>query len=130
MFSSNSEPPPTPKSASSTNYEELVKFLLVPFVESPESLKVDCERSNGNSKVWVRVAFDNTDKGRVFGRGGRNLHAVRATLAALAQVVGESAFLDIYGGIGSSRDGEASPAPRRVTKLPSPRPRPKSDSRD
>lgn len=130
MFSSNSEQPPAPKSTSSPNYEELVKFLLAPFVESPESLKVDCERSSGNSKVWVRVAFDSPDKGRVFGRGGRNLHAVRATLAALARVSGESAFLDIYGGIGSLREGDASPAPRKVTKFPSPRPRPKSDSRD
>lgn len=130
MFSSNSEQLPTPKSASSPDYPKLVQFLLLPFVESPDSLKVDCERSNGNSKVWVRVAFDSSDKGRVLGRGGRNLNAVRSTLAALARVVGESVFLDIYGGLGSHRDGDGSPAPRRVTKLPSPRPRPKSDSRD
>jgi uncharacterized protein len=130
MSSSNSEQLPTPKSVSSPDYPELVKFLLVPFVESPDSLRVDCERSSGNSKVWVRVAFDTADKGRVLGRGGRNLHAVRSTLDALARVAGESVFLDIYGGMGSGRDTESSPAPRRVTKLPSPRPRPKSDYRD
>ncbi|MGB3239225.1 MAG: KH domain-containing protein [Geitlerinemataceae cyanobacterium] len=130
MSSSNSKQLPTPKSVSSPDYQELVKFLLVPFVDSPDSLKVDCERSNGNAKVWVRLAFDSTDKGRVLGRGGRNLNAVRSTLAALARVAGESIFLDIFGGIGSSQDLESAPAPRRVTKLPSPRPRPKSDSRD
>jgi uncharacterized protein len=127
MSSSNSELLPTPKSVSSPNYKELVEFLLVPFVESPKSLKVDCERSTSQSKVWVRVAFDSTDKGRVFGRGGRNLHAVRSTLAALAQLAGESIFLDIYGGLGSSRDGETSPPPRRVTKFPARRPHPSSE---
>lgn len=130
MSSSNSKPSPTPNSASSPHYEELVKFLLVPFVESPESLKVDCERSSGSSKVWVRVAFDSTDKGRVFGRGGRNLHAVRSTLAALAKVAGESVFLDIYGGLGSGREATGSPPPRRNPKFPSRRPRPKSDFQD
>lgn len=130
MSSSNSNPSPTPNSAASPNYEKLVQFLLVPFVESPESLKVDCERSSSSSKVWVRVAFDSTDKGRVFGRGGRNLHAVRSTLAALAKVAGESIVLDIYGGLGSGRDAAGSPPPRRSSKFPSRRPRPKSDLKD
>jgi predicted RNA-binding protein YlqC (UPF0109 family) len=91
---------------------------------------VDCERSNQKSKVWVRVAFDSSDKGRVFGRGGRNLNAIRSTLAAIARVSGESVILDIYGGMGSSRDTEGSPSPRKLTTFPSRRPRPKTDSLD
>lgn len=114
MYLNKSEPEPTlnpatqPPSAS-PNYAGLVKFLIGPFLESPGSLRVDCEIHPRQSRVWVRLAFDDPDKGRVYGRGGRNIQAIRTTLEAVAQTAGQSVYLDIY-------DGEAgemrSPAPR------------------
>lgn len=38
----------------------------------------------------------NSKKGRVYGRGGRNIQAVRTVLAALAQTAGQSVHLEIY----------------------------------
>lgn len=80
----------------SPNYSALVQFLIVPFLESPESLKIDCEQSNQNQRVWIRLAFEGSDKGRVYGRGGRNLQAIRAVLGMAATKVGQSLYLDIY----------------------------------
>ena len=103
------------------DYVSLVKFLVEPFLELPESLKVDCEVSPSRGKVWVRVAFEGADKGRVFGRGGRNIQAIRSVLEASARIAGYSAYLDVFGSSSqSSHDEETErddvsdkPPPRR-----------------
>ena len=79
------------------NYEELVRFLIKPLLDSPESLSVHCEIARSNERVLVRVAFGEDEQGRVFGRGGRNIDAIRTTLEAAALASGQSARLEIYG---------------------------------
>ena len=86
----------------SPDYVGLVKFLVQPFLESPESIRVDCEPSLSDRRVWVRLAFEATDKGRVFGRGGRNIQAIRTVLNAAAAAAGQTLHLDIYGSQSSS----------------------------
>ncbi|MBC1225205.1 KH domain-containing protein [Nostoc sp. UCD121] len=105
----------------SPNYVDLVRFLVQPFLESPETLSVDCEISQALNRVWVRIAFESTDKGKVFGRGGRNIQAIRTIIAAAATAAGQSAYLDIYGSTTPGREGmsfdedteERSPPPTR-----------------
>lgn len=89
------------------NYEGLIRFLIQPFLESPESLRVDCELSQNRSRVWVRLAFEGSDKGRVYGRGGRNIQAIRTVLEAVARTAGHSAHLDVYGSAPHGRDGSS-----------------------
>jgi hypothetical protein len=72
------------------NYVGLVKFLVQPFLESPESLSVDCEMSQTLKRAWVRIAFNSIDKEKV--------------IAAAAELAGQSVYLDIYGGTSHSRD--------------------------
>ena len=91
--------------AASPNYIGLVKFLIQPFLESLDSLSVDCEMSHTLKRAWIRIAFEGTDKGKVFGRGGRNIQAIRTVLAAAAEVAGQSVYLDIYGGSSQDREG-------------------------
>jgi predicted RNA-binding protein YlqC (UPF0109 family) len=127
-----------PESVTSTSskfinpdYAGLVKFLVQPFLEAPESLKIDCEVSPSKAKVWVRLAFEGSDKGRVFGRGGRNIQAIRTVLEGVARAAGHSAHLDIYGGFPQGRDGENDheappsdrPSPRRSSSRGGPKPR-------
>ena len=66
------------------DYPGLVRFLIEPFLESANSLSIDCETSENAARVWIRIAFAGEDKGRVFGRGGRNtgLQTVRYAAAA------------------------------------------------
>ncbi len=42
------------------------------------------------------MAFDEHEKGRVYGRGGRNIQAIRTVLSAVAQTAGQSVSLEIY----------------------------------
>ena len=81
---------------STPNYLELVKFMIEPFLEDPASLRLDIERCQENQRLWVRVAFDDADKGKVYGRGGRNLQAIRTTLEMAAASVGRSLYLEVY----------------------------------
>ncbi|MBE9128281.1 MULTISPECIES: KH domain-containing protein [unclassified Coleofasciculus] len=117
---------PVPENARYTepNYVDLVRFLIQPFLESPSSLSVDCEKSHGNERVWIRVAFEGEDKGRVFGRGGRNIQAIRTVIQGVAQAANQFAHLDIYDGSagGSSRRETASNSKAPPRKGPSRRP--------
>jgi len=90
----------------SPNYETLIRFLIQPFLESSDTLKLDCEISPNKPRIWVRLAFDGSDKGRVFGRGGRNIQAIRTVVEAIAQMSGYSVYLDIYGGTPAHQNGE------------------------
>ncbi len=139
MSSNSSTNSPTPESpapatgsAASTgpDYVGLVHFLLKPFLELPESLKVDCETSNSTSRVWIRVAFEGTDKGRVFGRGGRNIQAIRTAIAAAGIAAGQVVNLDVFGSStghddrdGSERRSPPRRSPPRRSSGPRSRPR-------
>lgn len=96
------------------DYVGLVRFLVQPLLESPPaSLKIDCEIIPAKARVWIRLAFENSDKGRVFGRGGRTIQAIRTVLEAVAQSAGHTVYLDIYG----SREQLQKPS----TSIPSPK---------
>ena len=115
----------------SPDYVGLVRFLVEPFLESPQRLSVDCERSNTKELVWIRVAFDVADKGRVFGRGGRNIQAIRTVIQAAAQAAGQSVHLDIYDSQGGESRRDAAPGGRGgakqapATRSSTPKPAPK-----
>jgi hypothetical protein len=71
-------------------------LLIEPLVEDPASLHIDLEATCGGERIWVRVAFDNKDKGRVFGRGGRTLTAIRQVLSASALLRGQRLNVEVY----------------------------------
>lgn len=93
------------------DFAGLVRFLMEPFLDSPEKLRVDCEHLPSQNKVWIRVAFDKDDRGRMFGRGGRNIQAIRTVVEATAKLGGCRAYLDVYGE-GSHEGGSDRGAPR------------------
>ncbi|MEA5462947.1 KH domain-containing protein [Leptothoe sp. PORK10 BA2] len=115
------------------DFEALVRFLVTPFLESPDALKLNVEPLADGQRLWVRVAFDGDDKGRVFGRGGRNIQAIRQVLKATGTLHGCSVNLDVYGessqgsGDGSDRSrprgGRGGGRPRRDSVS---RPKPKA----
>ena len=98
------------------DYEQLVKFLFQPFLSATDAIGVDCEYTIERNRVWIRVAVAEPDRGSAFGRGGRNIQAVRTVLQAAASAVGQSVHLDVYGHNSSSysdsdRLREDAPAP-------------------
>ncbi|MGA1262867.1 MAG: KH domain-containing protein [Prochlorothrix sp.] len=86
------------------DYIALVRFLLEPLVDSPSSLKVDCEILGQGSRVFIRVAFDEEDKGKALGRGGRNLKAVQSVVRAVGQLAHQTVNIDVFGGHGGEGD--------------------------
>lgn len=86
-----------PQTTNLPDYAGLVRFLIQPFLESSSSLSVDCEALHNKTRFWIRVAFEGEDKGRVFGRGGRNIQSIRTVVAAAAALTGHSVYVDIYG---------------------------------
>ena len=119
------------QTASSPNYEKLACFLIEPFLEDPQSLSVNSEVNPNSKKIWLRIAFDKSDRGKVFGRGGRNIQAIRTTIKTAATAHNESVFLDIYSdepansdsgrrgrdsGNGRRRKSPSKPAPKIAKK--------------
>jgi uncharacterized protein len=93
------------------DYEQLVKFLFKPFLSAVDAIGVDCEYTIDRNRVWIRVAVAEADRGSAFGRGGRNIQAVRTVLQIAASSVGQSVHLDVYGNTPSSyTDTDRSPA--------------------
>ncbi|NEO34603.1 MAG: KH domain-containing protein, partial [Symploca sp. SIO3C6] len=81
----------------SIDYAEVVRFLVGPFLDSPESLRVSCETSQRNGRVLIRLAIEGEDKGKVFGRGGRNIQAVRTALQSVSRAAHQKVHLEVYG---------------------------------
>jgi uncharacterized protein len=90
-------------SSAAPDYGQLVKFLFQPFLSVVEELSVDCEYTIDRHRVWIRVAVANTDQGSAFGRGGRNIQAIRTVVQAAATTVGQKIVLDVYGNNSGSR---------------------------
>ncbi len=82
--------------ATKNDYEKLARFVIEPFLVNPQTLCIHSEVNKSNGKIWLRVAFDKSDRGKVFGRGGRTIQAIRTTIQTSALAHGESVFLDIY----------------------------------
>ncbi len=114
--------------ATKPNYEGLVRFLIEPFLDDPQSLCVNSEVNQNKNKIWLRVAFDKSDRGKVFGRGGRNIQAIRTAIQTAAMAHNESVFLDIYSEETSKSDNgdrrSRSPGNSRRRKSPA-KPAPK-----
>ncbi len=110
------------------NYEGLARFLIEPFLNDPQSLRVNSEVNHNRNKVWLRVAFDKSDRGKVFGRGGRNIQAIRTTIETAATYNNESVFLDIYSDEPPKSDdfprrGRSSGNSRKRSNSPKPAPK-------
>ncbi|NJN73419.1 MAG: KH domain-containing protein [Limnothrix sp. RL_2_0] len=146
----NSDNSPDSSAQSTPDYVQIVRFLLEPLIDDPESLKIDCEQLSSSEKVWVRVAFEQEDKGKVFGRGGRNIQAIETVLNTSAVDAKQQVHLDVFGNVreessssrgrsggsnfsrggGRGRDSRrtrSSAAGRPHTKKPSPQLRSQSD---
>ena len=78
------------------DYNALIKFLLQPLLTRPDGLRVDFEANSKSDRFWIRVALDPDDRGRVFGKGGRTIQAIRTVVMAAAQEVGQRAYFEVF----------------------------------
>jgi hypothetical protein len=113
--------------ADKPDYEGLVRYLMLPFLDSPEDLKTDVEQLGNHRRVLLRVAFSPDDRGRMFGRGGRNIQAIRTVLETTSTLYEQRISLDVFGesshqsrtSAEDTRSGDRNRRPRRGGDRPS-----------
>jgi predicted RNA-binding protein YlqC (UPF0109 family) len=66
-----------------TDYVDLVEFIVKNLVDKPEAVVVEGHQGRGRSET-VEIRLDPVDVGRVIGKGGRNIEAIRALVKASA----------------------------------------------
>ncbi|MBV8396844.1 MAG: KH domain-containing protein [Actinobacteria bacterium] len=72
---------------------ELLAFLARELVDDPEAVHVDSEERDGALVLRLHVAED--DRGKVIGRGGRIVRALRTVLRATAVREGRRVLVEI-----------------------------------
>ncbi|MBI4346376.1 MAG: KH domain-containing protein [Elusimicrobia bacterium] len=74
--------------------KELVTLLAKSLVEHPDQVEVRSEEGSGGAKnLLIKVADD--DKGKIIGKQGKVIKAVRAVVGAAASKSGEKALVDL-----------------------------------
>jgi predicted RNA-binding protein YlqC (UPF0109 family) len=75
------------------NYKEFVEFIVKYLVTQPEAVNVESNDGEGGIKVMIRVAHE--DVGRIIGKRGATINAIRLLAKAAAVKAGERVDVDI-----------------------------------
>ena len=62
---------------------ELIKFIVGSFAEKPENVTIDTKETG--KEIKVTVTLDESDMGKVIGRGGKLAKALRTIVRACTQ---------------------------------------------
>jgi uncharacterized protein len=93
--------------------EALIRYIASALVDRPEDVQVRTSESDGGELYELKVAQD--DVGKVIGRDGRTVNALRTLVSAAAQKQGKRAKVEILderrGGADPAQPPEAEPAP-------------------
>jgi predicted RNA-binding protein YlqC (UPF0109 family) len=65
------------------DYVDLVEFIVKNIVDHPEAVVVEAVEGRGRSET-LEIRLDPGDVGRVIGKGGRNIEAIRSLVKASA----------------------------------------------
>ena len=75
------------------NYKELVEFIVKHLVTQTDAVSVERSDEDGGIKVLIRVAHE--DVGRIIGKRGATINAIRLLAKAAAVKAGERVDVDI-----------------------------------
>lgn len=73
--------------------EPLLAYLAKALVDKPDQVEIRVSAADGQKLFELKVAPE--DVGKVIGRDGRTVNAIRTVLAAAAQKTGEKVRLEI-----------------------------------
>jgi predicted RNA-binding protein YlqC (UPF0109 family) len=89
------EPRPRPSAPDGTRFIELTRFIVERMVGSPQAVSVRAIPRGRSTILEVEVAED--DKGKLIGKGGRNIDAVRAVVRAAGLRGGQRVQVELAG---------------------------------
>jgi predicted RNA-binding protein YlqC (UPF0109 family) len=75
---------------------ELLEFLIQSLVDDPQAVKIDELENGGDALLRIHVAQG--DVGKVIGRQGRTVKAIRAVLGVLERRLGKRVQVEIAEG--------------------------------
>jgi hypothetical protein len=75
--------------------ETLVRFLVTSLVEHADSVAI--ARKESDSTITYEISVHPDDVGKVIGRQGRIIKAIRTVVRAAASVDGDSVDVDVLG---------------------------------
>ena len=91
--------------------DELVRYLVLGLVDKADQVEIKSTEEAGVVTVFLKVAQD--EVGKIIGRDGRTVNALRVVLSAAATKAGKKAKLEL---LDDRRTGRAPvPAPEPVT---------------
>ena len=73
--------------------QELVAYIAKQLVEHPDQVEVSSQEQDGSLNLTLKVA--EMDKGKVIGKQGKVVKAIRALVGVAAQKQGKKANLEI-----------------------------------
>ena len=73
--------------------QNLLMLLVRPIVDEPDRVEVEASESDTRVDLELRVAPD--DIGKVIGRGGRTIRAIRTVVKAASVKVGKRANVEV-----------------------------------
>ena len=73
--------------------QNLLVLLVRPIVDEPDRVEVEASESDTRVDLELRVAPD--DIGKVIGRGGRTIRAIRTVVKAASVKVGKRANVEV-----------------------------------
>lgn len=73
--------------------EEFIRFLLANIVDQEEAISLEVQEEEGGRVYLVDVAEE--DRGKIIGKNGRVIQALRNLVSIKAQKEGQSAFLQL-----------------------------------
>ena len=98
------------------DYADLVTYIVTSIVDNPDAVVVETHPGRGRSQT-VEISLDPGDVGRVIGKGGRNIEAIRALVKAASikdhervnvEVLADDLPRDEPGGLEGAADDVAS----------------------
>ena len=75
------------------SYRPFVETLVKSVVENPDQIEIEEEHEMGSRTFFVRVSPD--DVGKIIGKSGRVVSAIRCVVSAVAAKSREKAFVKI-----------------------------------
>lgn len=75
--------------------EGLVRYLVESLIDAPEALQIEVTRGEGS--IAFQITLDPDDVGKVIGRGGRIIKAIRTLARAAGSTEGLQVEVDVVG---------------------------------
>lgn len=74
--------------------EDLLKYILAQLVTEPDKVTVD-KVEEEESEVVFSIDAEDKDKGRIIGKGGKNIKAIRDIISIIARKENKRVYLKV-----------------------------------